>query len=152
MIICGSKACGKLRHLLSGDWAGLRLYFDTIEIKGSGEMPFEVKLNDVELTISSEESAISIAGSESYFIEMGQSGWLSQDIVDDAENNLIDANHPLIDEIRNSLTNESAIFLDDDQDGLLSEEEREEQLLASGGERSDHLSSGDDEIETTDDD
>ena len=134
----------------AGNWGGIRMNFDSISITGEGDIAFQLELNDVALTLVSDEAAFSFSDSEAYFVEIGQRNWLTNEQLLDVGEEIIDEEHPLFSEIRGKLANGSGIYIDDDQDGLLSDDEREGSLLASGEERGDHLNSGDNEAEASD--
>ena len=131
--------------LLLGNWSGIRLNFEQLSLKGEGSLPFELELNDVSLTIGTEEQGLVLLESEAYYVEMGQKNWLTNEQLSELDDTLIDASHPFFSAIRDQFASESAIYVDEDQDGELSEAERESNLIASGAARDDHLNSGDEE-------
>ena len=138
--------------LQSGNWTGLKLNFTSIELNGVGNDPFALTLENIEITIVAIESDIEVESDGAYYIELGQTGWLTLDLLENTDSGQIDPTDPIAAEIAETLSTQSAMFVDEDKDGSLSDEERSDQLLAGGANRNDHLESDDGGPEATDGD
>lgn len=118
----------------AGDWCGLTLYADRLELQASasgGERVF-VDLDELAVVVS---GSVPVDGG-AYVLELAEPGWLDADALalDPRDPLEIDGAHADADALVAALEYGSGLYADDG-DGVLSEQERDAGALASGPER-----------------
>ncbi len=134
-------------ELRSGSWSALRIDFeDGPEIEGTRPEGgnFTLQMPELQVFLRADEG-FNIEEDSAYVIEVGSPGWLKDDDFDasEGEDVLLSGDNGTLMTLQEALSEESGLYIDENDNGSIDSQERDEGQLAAGSERQDSVSSED---------